>query len=161
MRLSILSAALLLLPLLGGCTIGGVAVPAPGLVARLEPAPQRGSEAISRLIDHYAGLYDMPASLIHRVVRRESNYNPRARNGPYWGLMQIRVETARTMGFRGEASDLLDADTNLRYAVKYLRGAWMLADGSHDRAVGFYARGYYYDAKRRGLLEATGLRSAR
>ena len=73
--------------------------------------------------------------------------------------MQILPETARTMGFRGRPTDLLDAETNLRYAVKYLRGAWMVSNGSQDRAVMWYARGYYYEAKRRGLLEETGLRS--
>ena len=63
------------------------------------------------------------------------------------------------MGYRGTPEGLLDADTNLRYGVKYLRGAWMVANGSHDRAVKWYASGYYYEAKRRGLLEETGLRS--
>ena len=111
------------------------------------------------LIVKYANEYDVPVSLVHRVVQRESGYNPRARNGIYMGLMQIAPQTARTMGFRGQPTDLLDAETNLRYAVKYLRGAWMVADGSHDRAVTWYARGYYYEAKRRGLLAATGLRA--
>ncbi|MFN3723934.1 MAG: transglycosylase SLT domain-containing protein [Paracoccaceae bacterium] len=110
------------------------------------------------LIVQYAAQYQVPVSLVHRVVQRESGYNPRARNGPYMGLMQILPQTARTMGFRGAPSDLLDAETNLRYAVKYLRGAWMVADGSEERAVMWYARGYYYEAKRRGLLVATGLR---
>ena len=92
------------------------------------------------------------------MVRRESNYNPAARNGPYWGLMQIHPQTARTMGFRGEPRDLLDADTNLKYAVRYLRGAWLVSRGDKDEAVRWYARGYYYEAKRLGLLEETGLR---
>jgi soluble lytic murein transglycosylase-like protein len=61
------------------------------------------------------------------------------------------------MGYRGPASGLLDAETNLKYAVRYLRGAYLVANGNFDQAVGFYARGYYYDAKRRGMLEATGL----
>ncbi|RGP37687.1 lytic transglycosylase domain-containing protein [Pseudotabrizicola alkalilacus] len=111
------------------------------------------------LIVRYAREYDVPVSLVHRVVQRESGYNPRARNGQYMGLMQIAPQTARTMGFRGHPSDLLDAETNLRYAVKYLRGAWMVSNGSHDRAVMWYSKGYYYEAKRRGLLAATGLRS--
>lgn len=114
---------------------------------------------INRLIHHYADHYDVPRSLVHRVVQRESKYNARARNGSYYGLMQIMPQTARTMGYRGSPEGLLDAETNLRYAVKYLRGAWMVADGSHDRAVSWYARGYYYEAKRRGLLRETGLRS--
>jgi soluble lytic murein transglycosylase-like protein len=102
----------------------------------------------------------VPESLIRRVVARESNYNPAARNGPNLGLMQIRHDTARTMGYRGEPAGLLDADTNLRYAVKYLRGAYIVADRNEDRAIALYQRGYYYDAKRRGLLVETGLRAS-
>ncbi|SFP51530.1 lytic transglycosylase domain-containing protein [Tranquillimonas alkanivorans] len=113
---------------------------------------------LRRLITSYAAHYRVPPSLVHRVVQRESDYNPVARNGPYYGLMQIHPQTARTMGHRGPARDLLDAETNLRFAVKYLRGAWLVADGDPDEAVGWYARGYYYEAKRKGLLEATGLR---
>lgn len=111
------------------------------------------------LINKYADLYQVPRSLVHRVVQRESTYRPEARNGPYWGLMQILPQTARTMGFRGQPSDLLDAETNLKYAVKYLRGAWLVSDGDEQTAVMWYARGYYYEAKRRGLLYETGLRS--
>lgn len=110
------------------------------------------------LINKYSDLYDVPRALVHRVVQRESSYRPEARNGPYMGLMQIHPTTARTMGYRGAPTGLLDAETNLKYAVKYLRGAWMVSDGSMERAVGWYARGYYYEAKRRGLLEETGLR---
>jgi len=71
--------------------------------------------------------------------------------------MQILPATARTMGYRGDASGLLDAETNLKYAGKYLRGAYLVADGNHDLAVRYYSRGYYYDAKRKGMLEVTGL----
>lgn len=117
------------------------------------------SPELDALIAHYAGHYELPLELVRRVVNRESTFNPAARNGPYWGLMQIRHDTARTMGYRGSAEGLLDAETNLRYAVRYLRGAYITADGNHDQAVRFYARGYYYDAKRKGLLRETGLRS--
>lgn len=111
------------------------------------------------LIENAAQEYDVPADLVHRVIIRESRHRPGARNGPYYGLMQILPQTARTMGFRGQPTDLLDPETNLRYAVRYLRGAWLLSDGSHDRAVMWYARGYYYEAKRRNMLQETGLRS--
>lgn len=117
------------------------------------------SPELDFLIVKYAGHYQVPVELVRRVVNRESTFNPAARNGPYWGLMQIRHDTARTMGYRGTPEGLLDAETNLRYAVKYLRGAFLTADGDHDRAVRLYARGYYYDAKRKGLLRETGLRS--
>ena len=116
------------------------------------------SADIDGLIRRYAGLYKVPEALVRRVVARESGYNPRAKNGPYYGLMQIRYETARSMGYRGAASGLLDADTNLRYGVKYLSGAYLVGGRNADQAVRNFARGYYYDAKRRGLLKEAGLR---
>lgn len=112
---------------------------------------------VRALVNKYAAHYDVPASLIHRVIQRESDYRPHARNGPYYGMMQILPATARGMGFQGDPSDLLDADTNLRWAVKYLRGAWLLSDGDEPTAVGWYARGYYYEARDRCMLIETGL----
>ena len=111
------------------------------------------------LINQYADEYEVPRALVHKVIIRESTHRPEARNGPYYGLMQILPATAHSMGFRGQPNDLLDAETNLKYAVKYLRGAWLLSDGDYDTAVSWYARGYYYEAKRRGMLVETGLRS--
>lgn len=132
--------------------------PDPAPVSRAALYPNETSE-LRALIEKYAALYEVPVALVQRVVIRESTHNPKARNGPYYGLMQILPQTARTMGFRGQPADLLDAETNLKYAVKYLRGAWLLADGSFDRAVMWYAKGYYYEAKRRGMLRETGLRA--
>lgn len=109
-------------------------------------------------IEYWSRHYGVPVSLVQRVVIRESRHRPGARNGPYYGLMQMLPATARGMGYRGNAEGLLDADTNLKYGVKYLRGAYMVADGNHDAAVKWYSRGYYYEAKRKGLLQATGLR---
>jgi soluble lytic murein transglycosylase-like protein len=126
-----------------------------GLLAYAGTGPQG---AYDGLIAHYATAYDVPEALVRRVIVRESGYNAGARNGPYYGLMQISHATARGMGFSGEPSALLDAETNLRYAVRYLAGAYVTAGGNHDRAVQFYASGYYYDAKRLGLLDQSGLR---
>ena len=113
--------------------------------------------ALRNLINQYADLYDVPRPLVHKVIQRESDYRPRARNGPYYGMMQILPETAGIMGFRGQPNDLLDAETNLKWAVKYLRGAWLVSDGNMDRAVMWYARGYYYEARNRCMLVETGL----
>ncbi|MBV6634899.1 MAG: lytic transglycosylase domain-containing protein, partial [Mameliella sp.] len=79
--------------------------------------------------------------------------------GRWFGLLQILPQTARTMGFQGKNSDLLDADTNLKYGLKYLKGAYIVADGDWDNSIKWYARGYYYEAKRKGLLYETGLRT--
>ena len=111
-----------------------------------------GRQKLSGLITKYATMYNVPEDLVHRVVQRESRYNPNAINGGHFGLMQIKHATARSMGFDGPASGLFDAETNLKYAVKYLSGAWMVAENDRDNAVRLYARGYYYDAKRKGML---------
>src|SRR3546814_7021561 len=125
--------------------------PAPG-----DPLPETASASppeMSKLIKRYAGRYGGPESLIHRVVHRESRYNPKAyHKDGYGGLMQIKYATAKSMGYHGPPEGLLDAETNLKYAVKYLRGAWLVADNSNDNAIRLYARGYYYDAKRKGML---------
>ncbi|WP_370222931.1 transglycosylase SLT domain-containing protein [Pararhodobacter marinus] len=109
------------------------------------------------LIEDAADELDIPEALLHRVIQRESDYRANARNGPYYGLMQILPQTARTMGFRGEPRELLDPRVNLRYAGRYLRGAWLVADGDMDDAVMHYARGYYYTARDRCMLVETGL----
>ena len=127
-------------------------------VSRAPMAPGASPEMMA-LVSRYANIHDIPESLLHRVIQRESGYNPGARNGPYYGLMQILPQTAQTMGYKGPPEGLLDAETNLMYAGKYLRGAWMVSGGSEDRAVMWYAKGYYYEAKRLGLLEETGLRT--
>lgn len=111
------------------------------------------------LINKWADHYEIPRELVHAQAVRESTHRPWARNGPYWGLLQILPQTARTMGHLGPAKELLDPDVNLKYAGKYLRGAYLVAGGDIDAAMGWYARGYYYEAKRLGLLEETGLRS--
>lgn len=109
------------------------------------------------LVQRFSDHHGIPEALLHRVIQRESDYRPGARNGPYWGLMQILPQTARTMGFRGEPGDLLDPEVNLTYAGRYLRGAWIVADGDIDKAVRWYASGYYYEARDRCLLVETGL----
>ena len=72
--------------------------------------------------------------------------------------MQIRYNTAKAMGYNGSADGLFDAETNIKYAVKYLAGAYIVGGRNEDQAMRYYSRGYYYAAKRQGLLEETGLR---
>lgn len=138
-------AAVLSLLALAGCA---AAPQAPAPVA--EATPQ---SPMDERIAHYAALYDVPEPLIRRSIKRESGYNPKARNGPYWGLMQIRYDTAKGLGYHGSARGLLDADTNLKYACAYLSNAYTVAGGDENRAMRLYAGGYYFEARRKGLLD--------
>ena len=49
--------------------------------------------------------------------------------------MQIKLATARGLGYTGDAAGLRDPNTNLTYAVKYLAGAYRAANGDANRAV--------------------------
>ena len=113
------------------------------------------------LIARHAAAHGVPESLIRRVINVESKGNARAVSKGNYGLMQIRLGTVRAMGYRGGVEGLLDANTNMTYAVKYLAGAYRAAGGNHDRAVMNYARGYYYQAKAQGFspYEAPGAAS--
>jgi hypothetical protein len=103
------------------------------------------------MIASHAAANGVPVELVHRVIVRESRYNPRAVSKGNFGMMQIRLQTARGMGYTGTAQGLLDPNTNLQYAVKYLAGAYRVAGGNQSRAVSLYASGYYYAAKRQGM----------
>src|SRR5690606_17244035 len=93
--------------------------PRPETAAGTAAAPGTPRGRIDRLIAHYASAYAVPEELVHHVVKRESNYNPAVRHRGNYGLMQIKPATARSMGYGGAPSGLLDPETNLRYAVKY------------------------------------------
>ena len=105
---------------------------------------------LDALIARHAAANNLPEDLVRRVIKRESGGNPRVIYQGNYGLMQIKLGTARALGYRGTAAGLLDADTNMTYAVKYLAGAYHVADGNANRAVHYYAAGYYYAAKGKG-----------
>jgi soluble lytic murein transglycosylase-like protein len=120
------------------------------------PAAQAGSD-YDALIAQHAQANGVPEALVHRVIVRESRYQPQlVGRGGAIGLMQIKLATARSLGYTGDAVGLRDPNTNLTYAVKYLAGAYRVANGDHAKAIHYYAAGYYYAAKRKGLVETAG-----
>jgi soluble lytic murein transglycosylase-like protein len=111
---------------------------------------------LDSLIARHAAANNLPEDLVRRVIKRESGGNPRVISAGNYGLMQIKLATARAMGYSGTAAGLLDADTNMTYAVKYLAGAYRAANGNATQAVHYYAAGYYYAAKRKGMVTPGG-----
>src|SRR5246127_1279800 len=115
------------------------------------PAAAEASE-YDALIAQHAQANNVPEALVHRVIVRESRYQPQlVGGGGAIGLMQIKLATARGLGYTGDAAGLRDPNTNLTYAVKYLAGAYRAANGDHRRAMAYYASGYYHAAKRQRL----------
>jgi soluble lytic murein transglycosylase-like protein len=107
------------------------------------------------MVARHASANGVPVVLVHRVIVRESRYQPALiGHGGTIGLMQIKLATARGLGYSGDAEGLRDPDTNLAYGVKYLAGAYHAANGDHGRAMHYYASGYYDVAKRQRLERA-------
>ena len=100
-----------------------------GKVSERVAADSRRAGSLKPLIVRYAAQNDLPVALADAVIRLESRYNPAARNGANVGLTQINAGTARSLGYMGEVAGLLDAETNLRYGLKYLAQAYKLAGG--------------------------------
>jgi soluble lytic murein transglycosylase-like protein len=130
-----------------------VASPAHAQKQRLASLDANGN--LDSLIVQHAAANGVPEDLVRRVIKRESGGNPRAVSAGNYGLMQIKLATARSMGYTGNAAGLLDANTNMTYAVKYLAGAYRVARGNASQAVHYYAAGYYYAAKNRGMAMAS------
>ncbi|MBR0963367.1 transglycosylase SLT domain-containing protein [Bradyrhizobium diazoefficiens] len=115
----------------------------------LPQAAIAGEADYAEIVAAHARANGVPAALVHRVIMRESRYQPGlVGHGGTIGLMQIKLATARGLGYTGDAAGLRDPDTNLTYAVKYLAGAYRAANGDHTQAVRYFAGGYYYAAKR-------------
>lgn len=106
-----------------------------------------------QMVARHAAANGVPVDLVHRVIVRESRYRPHVVSKGNYGIMQIKLATARGLGYAGTAQGLLDPETNLTYAVKYLAGAYRAANSNNDRAVRYYAGGYYYVAKRQRLQQ--------
>ncbi len=127
----------------------GVSVACAALVAAGVGVPHAAlaAGAHDALIAKHSAANGVPPSLVRRVIHIESRGNPKIVSKGNYGLMQIRIGTARAMGYTGTPEGLLDADTNMTYAVKYLAGAYRVANGNQERAIAYYQRGYTANAK--------------
>ncbi|MGP0060915.1 MAG: transglycosylase SLT domain-containing protein [Beijerinckiaceae bacterium] len=130
------------------CTLAAILFCSAASAASPTPHPE-----LDEMIARHARNHGIPEKLVHRVVMRESRYNPKIVHSRFYGLMQITYETAKSMGYKGPPSGLLDPDVNLTYAVPYLANAYKAADGNENRAVVLYAAGYYFTAKRKKILD--------
>ncbi|WAJ27000.1 lytic transglycosylase domain-containing protein [Antarcticirhabdus aurantiaca] len=101
-----------------------------------------GSTAIDALIEKHARENGIPPALAYGFVRVESRYNPSAKGSGVYGLSQIKPSTARGLGFSGPTTALFDPDTNLRYGMRYLAGAWQKGGGDVCMAAMKYKGGH-------------------
>jgi soluble lytic murein transglycosylase-like protein len=112
-------------------------------IATAGEAPRiAATDDIRQLIAEVALEARVPTELADAVVRIESRYDPRARSRAHFGLTQISLPTARSLGYAGGAEGLLDARTNLTFGLRYLARAYELAGGDTCGAVLRYQAGH-------------------
>ena len=89
--------------------------------------------------------YGLPEGLLSSLCYVESRHNVNAINhddgdANSVGVCQVKLKTAREMGFRGTEQQLMNPRMNVKYAAKYLR--WqILRYKSVKKAVIAYNRG--------------------
>ncbi len=116
-----------------------------GFMGFAEPAlaAEKGS-GVQAMIKAQAPKHGVPAWFAVRIAKIESNFNPRARGaaGEY-GVFQLKCQTARGLGFRGNCSQLLNASTNIHYGLKHLsiavrssKGNLKMAASKHNGGLG-------------------------
>ncbi|TCD14365.1 lytic transglycosylase domain-containing protein [Oricola cellulosilytica] len=95
------------------------------------------------IVAKHAKANGVPTDLAHAVIFSESTYRPGARGSAgEIGLMQLKLATARGVGYSGSAKGLYDPETNIKYGMKYLGGAYKLAGGTTCGTILRYNAGH-------------------
>jgi soluble lytic murein transglycosylase-like protein len=101
-----------------------------------EPQPPTKYDSIIRSV---ASNYGLEPTLIHSIIRTESNYDPDAVSPKgAMGLMQLMPETAERYGVR----DIYNPRENIEGGVKYLKYLMDLYNGKTDYVLAAYNAGH-------------------
>lgn len=68
---------------------------------------------------------------------------------PTYGICQVKLDTAKMLGFTGTAKDLMTPDINAKWAAKYLKYQHERYDGDWCKTVSAYNAGTYVESKKR------------
>jgi len=99
--------------------------------------------------------FNLPPGLLSAICFSESRHEPRAINpndggSSSLGVCQIKLATARLVGYKGTERDLLYPGTNIYYAAKYLKKQLNRYNGDIPRAVSAYNAGRFNKAPHGG-----------
>jgi soluble lytic murein transglycosylase-like protein len=115
----------------------GRLVRTPLVVASLVP-PVDPSSDLGALVSQIAGEMGVEESLVHSVIRAESNYNARAVSPKgAQGLMQLIPATARRFG----VTNVFDAKDNILGGVRYLKFLLDYYNNDYMKAIAAYNAG--------------------
>lgn len=99
---------------------------------------QEFKEQYDPIIKTYARRYNVPADLIHSIIKAESNYDSWAVSPKgAAGLMQLMPETATQYG----VNDRFDPEDNIKGGVKYLKDLCQLFSNNTKLVLAAYNAG--------------------
>ena len=119
-------------------------------VVSLDQQPQMiAAQPYAELVSAAATANEVPAALLHAVIRAESRYNADATSPKgAGGLMQLMPDTAREMGVK----DVYDPKSNIQGGAKYLKRLLTLFDNDIALAVAAYNAGPQAVLSRGGVI---------
>ncbi|PWK30744.1 lytic transglycosylase domain-containing protein [Pseudomonas sp. OV226] len=119
-------------------------------VVSLDQQPQMiAAQPYAELVSAAATANEVPAALLHAVIRAESRYNADATSAKgAGGLMQLMPDTAREMGVK----DVYDPKANIQGGAKYLKRLLTLFDNDIALAVAAYNAGPQAVLSRGGVI---------
>lgn len=96
-----------------------------GISALLSASVSMANTEVQKALHNASVVVGVPVKLLSAVCYVESRHNPkafRAKDGKSasYGMCQLKLATARFMGFTGLAKDLQDVHINAFLAAKYL-----------------------------------------
>ena len=113
----------------------------------------RPIEAIEyyNIIEVIADEEKVPAPLLASICYVESQFDHKAiayddGGSNSYGLCQIKLGTAKSVGFNGDPNELLKFTVNVRYAAKYLKSKLVIY-GNERKAALAYNAGKYIASK--------------
>ncbi|MFY0728790.1 lytic transglycosylase domain-containing protein [Pseudomonas sp. NFX15] len=108
-------------------------------VVSLDQQPQMiAAQPYAELVAAAATANQLPAALLHAVIKTESSYNASATSAKgAGGLMQLMPETAREMG----VTNVYDPKANIQGGARYLKRLMTLFDNDIRLAVAAYNAG--------------------
>jgi len=107
------------------------------LTTGCETVSKSAASPLHEMIRVAAISHDINPEIALGLVDVESTFKPNAVKDGNYGLMQIRMATAKAMGFRGSFTELLMPENNLEYGMRYLHYCYE-KHGDDRLALGCY-----------------------
>lgn len=103
--------------------------------------------AINMMFMIVSAQFNLPPGLLSSICFVESSHNPTVIHhddgrGDSLGICQIKLETAKGLGFNGDKKELMTIENNIYYAGAYLRHQQVRYNGDISKAVIAYNIGH-------------------